>query len=91
MKEGVNMLLELKAELEFAKKYCCDNLENKEMESIITDTFNHAINLIKVLKDRQEIADAKVSYGNKIEQRSWKEVSEEYKAISDLERLYNGR
>lgn len=85
------MLLELKTELEYLANYIERGSKCKCNDEIAVGYVKHAQNLVKILKDRAEIAEAKVINGNKIEQRTWKEVSNEYDVIENMEKLYNGR
>lgn len=85
------MLLELKTELEYLYNYIERGSKCKTNDTIALGYITHAQNLVKILKDRAEIAEAKVMNGNKIEQRTWKEVSNEYDVIENMEKLYNGR
>lgn len=82
---------ELKTELRFALTYL-DSLrllENEHSMKATKEAIEHALNLLKIINDRIEIAETKTINAPLPEARKWKEVKLEYDALGHLERLYN--
>lgn len=82
---------ELKTELRFALSYL-DTLKLLEQEHSMKATkeaIEHALNLLKIINDRIDIAESKTINAPLPEARKWKEVKLEYEALGHLERLYN--
>ena len=85
------MFEELKCELKFVSSYL-DTLKLLEKEHSMKATkeaIEHALNLLKIINDRIEIAESKTINAPLPEARKWKEVKLEYEALGHLERLYN--
>lgn len=84
-------MLELKTELRFALTYLdtLKLLENEHSMKATKQAIEHALNLLKIINDRIEIAESKTINAPLPEARKWKEVKLEYDALGHLERLYN--
>lgn len=84
-------MLELKTELRFALTYLdsLKLLENEHSMKATKEAIEHALNLLKIINDRIEIAESKSINAPLPEARKWKEVKLEYDALGHLERLYN--
>ena len=84
-------MLELKTELRFALTYLdtLKLLENEHSMKATKEAIEHALNLLKIINDRIEIAESKTINAPLPEARKWKEVKLEYDALGHLERLYN--
>lgn len=82
---------ELKTELRFALTYLdsLKLLENEHSMKATKEAIEHALNLLKIINDRIEIAESKTINAPLPEARKWKEVKLEYDALGHLERLYN--
>ena len=86
-------MLELKTELRFALTYLdsLKLLENEHSMKATKEAIEHALNLLKIINDRIEIAESKSINAPLPEARKWKEVKLEYDALGHLERLYNAK
>lgn len=82
---------ELKTELRFALTYLdsLKLLENEHSMKASKQAIEHALNLLKIINDRIEIAESKSINAPLPIARKWKEVKLEYDALGHLERLYN--
>lgn len=85
------MFLELLAELEYMDQYLNQLLLLKDTDGMkaCKDATAHAIKLIKLIKERIEIAEVKVNDAPAPEARAWRDIKLEYEALYHLERLYN--
>ena len=85
--------LELKTELRFVLTYLdtLKLLENEHSMKATKEAIEHALNLLKIINDRIEIAESKTINAPLPEARKWKEVKLEYNALEHLERLYNAK
>lgn len=86
------MFLELLTELEFLKNYLDQLLLVKDTDGMKAskEATAHAIKLVKLIKERIEIAESKVNNAPTPEARAWQDIKLEYEALYHLERLYNG-
>ena len=84
---------ELKTELRFALTYLDSLKLLKDVHSMKASkkAIEHALNLLKIINDRIEIAESKTINAPLPEARKWKEVKLEYDALGHLERLYNNQ
>lgn len=86
------MFNELLVELRFVEGYLETLLLLKDTDGMKAskEAVDHAIKLVKIIKDRIEIAESKIINGSTPEARAWKDIKTEYEVIYHLERLYNG-
>ena len=85
------MFNELLLELRFVQGYLETLLllKNTDGMKASKEAVDHAIKLIKIIKDRIEIAEAKINNAPTPEARVWSDIKTEYEALYHLERLYN--
>lgn len=85
------MFNELLVDLIFTQRYLETLLLLKDSDGMKAskEAVDHAIKLVKIIKDRIEIAEIKIQNAPTPEARAWKDIKMEYEALYHLERLYN--
>lgn len=82
---------ELKTELRFALTYLdsLKLLKDEHSMKASKKAIEHALNLLKIINDRIEIAEIRAAEASAPEARYWKDILNEYGVIYNLERMYN--